>query len=41
VIQHSLDFDAIDANSMLISFVISAEIINYGGGAYQGIWPSA
>jgi hypothetical protein len=26
---------------MLISFVISAEKINYGGGAYAGIWPAA
>jgi len=26
---------------MLISFVVSAEKINYGGGAYEGIWPSA
>ena len=41
VIQHSVDFDAIDSNSMVISFVISAEKINYGGGAYEGIWPSA
>lgn len=41
VIQHSVDFDAIDSNSMLISFVISAEKINYGGGAYEGIWPDA
>lgn len=41
VIQHEVDFDAINANSMLISFVISAEKINYGGGAYEGIWPSA
>ena len=41
VIQHSVEFDAIDSNSMIISFVISAEKINYGGGAYQGIWPAA
>jgi len=41
VIQHTVDFDAIDSNSMLISFVISAEKINYGGGAYEGIWPAA
>ena len=41
VIQHSVDFNAIDSNSMLISFVISAEKINYGGGAYEGIWPGA
>lgn len=41
VIQHAVDFDAVDSNSMLISFVVSAEKINYGGGAYEGIWPSA
>jgi hypothetical protein len=41
VIQHEVDFDAIDSNSMLISFVISAEKITYGGGAYAGIWPAA
>ena len=41
VIQHAVDFDAINSNSMLISFVISAEKINYGGGAYEGIWPGA
>ena len=41
VIQHEVNFDAIDSNSMLISFVISAEKINYGGGAYEGIWPAA
>lgn len=40
VIQHSVDFDAIDSKSMFISFVISAEKINYGGGAYEGIWPT-
>jgi hypothetical protein len=41
VIQHSVDFDAVDSNSMYISFVVSAEKINYGGGSYEGIWPSA
>jgi len=41
VIQHEVNFDAINSNSMLISFVISAEKINYGGGAYAGIWPAA
>jgi len=41
VIQHEVNFDAIDSNSMLISFVISAEKITYGGGAYEGIWPAA
>ena len=39
VIQHEVDFDAIDSNNMLVSFVISAEKITYGGGAYDGIWP--
>lgn len=41
VVDHELDFDAIDANSMLISFVISAEKINYGTAAYEGVWPGA
>ncbi|MFZ4861457.1 type VI secretion system tube protein TssD [Sphingobacterium sp. Mn56C] len=41
VIQHSVDFNSLDGNSMLISFVVSAEKINYGGGTYEGIWPSA
>ena len=41
VIQHEVDFDAIDSNSMLISFVISAETIDYGTSQYAGLWPSA
>lgn len=41
VVQHEVDFDAIDTNSMLITFVISAERITYGGGVYEGIWPNA
>ncbi len=41
VIQHEVDFDAIDSNSMLISFVISAETIDYGSSQYMGLWPSA
>ena len=41
VIHHELEFNAIDDNSMLISFVISAETINYGNSAYEGIWPGA
>ncbi|WP_172915074.1 type VI secretion system tube protein TssD [Capnocytophaga canis] len=41
VIQHTVEFNAIDSNSMYISFVISAEKINYGGSTYEGIWPSA
>ena len=40
VIQHEVDFDAIDSNSMLISFVISAETIDYGTSQYAGLWPS-
>ena len=41
VIQHEVDFDGTDENSMYISFVISAEQINYGNSAYEGLWPSA
>ena len=41
VIQHQVDFDAIDSNSMLISFVISAETIGYGTSEYTGLWPSS
>ncbi|RQO29730.1 hypothetical protein DBR32_14175 [Taibaiella sp. KBW10] len=41
VVDHELDFDAVDSNSMLISFVISAERINYGTAAYEGVWPGA
>ncbi|MCQ9640019.1 hypothetical protein MP478_11540 [Chryseobacterium sp. WG14] len=39
VIQHEVDFDAIDSNSMLISFVVSAETIDYGTSQYAGLWP--
>ncbi|REC46833.1 type VI secretion system tube protein TssD [Chryseobacterium pennipullorum] len=41
VIQHQVDFDAIDSNSMLISFVVSAETIDYGTSQYAGLWPSS
>lgn len=41
VVQHEVDFDAIDTNSMLVTFVISAERITYGSGVYEGIWPNA
>ncbi|MBL3550262.1 MULTISPECIES: type VI secretion system tube protein TssD [Chryseobacterium] len=41
VIQHQVEFDAIDSNSMLISFVISAETIDYGTSQYAGLWPSS
>ncbi|HCA05885.1 MULTISPECIES: type VI secretion system tube protein TssD [unclassified Chryseobacterium] len=39
VIQHEMDFDAVDSNSMLVSFVISAETISYGNSLYEGFWP--
>lgn len=39
VIQHEVDFDAVDSNNMLISFVVSAESISYGNSAYEGLWP--
>ncbi|WP_175579912.1 type VI secretion system tube protein TssD [Chryseobacterium aureum] len=39
VIQHEVDFDAIDSNNMLISFVVSAESITYGNSFYDGLWP--
>ena len=39
VIQHEVDFDALNDNNMLITFVVSAENITYGGGEYSGIWP--
>lgn len=39
VIQHEVDFDAIDSNNMLISFVVSAENITYGNSSYDGLWP--
>jgi len=39
VIQHEVDFDAVDENSMLISFIVSAETINYGDSEYKGLWP--
>nr|WP_309872870.1 type VI secretion system tube protein TssD [Chryseobacterium camelliae] len=39
VIQHEVEFDAIDSNNMLISFVVSAEKINYGNSSFDGGWP--
>jgi hypothetical protein len=41
VIQHEVDFDAVDENSMLISFIVSAETIDYGNSNFTGLWPSA
>ncbi|MCT2561117.1 type VI secretion system tube protein TssD [Chryseobacterium herbae] len=40
VIRHQVSFDAIDENSMLISFVVSAETIDYGNSEFNGLWPS-
>ncbi|SFN22618.1 hypothetical protein SAMN05421594_1626 [Chryseobacterium oleae] len=40
VVQHQVSFDAIDENSMLISFVVSAETIDYGNSEFNGLWPS-
>ncbi|KPE49501.1 type VI secretion system tube protein TssD [Chryseobacterium indologenes] len=40
VIQHEVDFDAIDNNSMYISFVVSAEQIDLGTASFHGDWPS-
>lgn len=40
VIQHEVDFDAVDSNSMLITFVVSAETIHYGSSEYNGLWPT-
>lgn len=39
VIQHEVEFDALDSNNMLISFVVSAESITYGNSFYDGLWP--
>jgi len=41
VIHHEVDFDALNSDNILISFVISAEKIEYGGAAYDGFWPTA
>jgi hypothetical protein len=40
VIQHSVDFDAVDSHSLLISFTVSAEKIDYGSSSYDGDWPT-
>ncbi len=39
VIQHEVDYDALNNDNMFISFVVSAEIIDYGAASYDGIWP--
>ena len=41
VIHHEVDFDALNSDNILISFVVSAEKIEYGGASYDGFWPTA
>lgn len=40
VIQHEVDYDALNDDNMQVSFVVSAEKIDYGNSSYDGIWPS-
>ncbi|EKB58299.1 type VI secretion system tube protein TssD [Bergeyella zoohelcum] len=40
VIQHEVDYDALNNDNMFITFVVSAEIIDYGNASYDGIWPT-
>jgi len=39
VIQHEVDYDALNEDNMQVSFVVSAEKIDYGNSSYDGIWP--
>lgn len=39
VIQHEVNFDAVDDKSMKISFIVSAETIKYGNAEFNGNWP--
>jgi len=41
VIQHEVDYDALNEDNMFVSFVVSAEKIDYGSSAYDGVWPGA
>jgi hypothetical protein len=41
VIQHEVDFDAVDSNSMYISFIVSAELIDLGTSSYKAEWPTS
>lgn len=41
VIQHEVNYDALNQDNMLVSFVVSAERIDYGSSAYDGLWPVA
>ncbi|XZF16254.1 type VI secretion system tube protein TssD [Chitinophagaceae bacterium MMS25-I14] len=40
VLRHEVRFDAVDAKSMTLCFVISAEKITYGTAEYDGKWPA-
>ena len=39
VIQHEVDYDALNNDNMFITFVVSAESIDYGNASYDGVWP--
>ena len=39
VIHHEVDYDALNDDNMLISFVVSAEQIDYGTANFFGEWP--
>ena len=39
VINHEVDYDALNNDNMFITFVVSAEAIDYGTASYDGIWP--
>ena len=39
VINHEVDYDALNNDNMFITFVVSAETIDYGSASYDGIWP--
>lgn len=41
VIQHEVEYDALNQDNMLVSFVVSAERIDYGNSSYDGVWPTA
>jgi ABC-type proline/glycine betaine transport system ATPase subunit len=41
VIQHEVDFNAVDENSMYISFIVSAEQIDLGNSSYKAEWPTS
>ncbi len=39
VIHHEVDYDALNDDNMLVSFIISAEQIDYGNANFFGEWP--